>query len=75
MYRITCKMKREVRKGRCGKMFSKLFIAILGLSYISVPIYAAPNGLNVIPTTDIYDSGQISLELQSDGSGARLFSD
>lgn len=55
-------------------MSSKLFIAILGLSCIFVQVYAAPNGLNVMPTTDIYDSGQISLELQSDGFGGRILS-
>lgn len=57
-----------------SKLFT-LFVAIVGLNYISVQIYAAPNGLNVIPTSDIYAGGQISLELQSDGSGKRIFSD
>lgn len=65
---ISC----EVQTPLARMLTMVTLLAPLSLAVPDTGVHAAPNGLNVIPTADIYDPGVASLEFQTEGEG-RLF--
>jgi hypothetical protein len=50
--------------------FYQIFWSVSVLVTVCMPAIGAPSGLNVIPTADILDSGVVSLETESTGTGS-----
>ena len=69
MYRMVRGRRRSPRPTR---VLRAAMIVALWLAALSAGALAAPSGLNVIPTADVYDPGVPSVEFQSEGEG-RLF--